>query len=64
MFIVYFCSYFACFDFVFLVLAKRLARKSISTVTYFFVPGGTLNLNQSVSLTVQSDHGVLHMYKM
>jgi len=38
------------------VLAKRLAVRSISTMTYSVPLGGTLNLNQSVN---QSMVGVL-----
>jgi len=34
-FIVYFCGCSAGFDFIFLVLVTRLAKKSISKMTYF-----------------------------
>jgi len=43
---------------VILVLAKRLAGKSVSDMTYI-VSSGTLNLNsinQSTSLSTQHDH--------
>jgi len=40
-FIVYFCGCSPGFYFVFSILVKRLARKSISEMTWYFVSSGT-----------------------